>query len=244
MKVENLSFGYKEPLAENLSFELPYGLTCLIGPNGSGKSTFLRTIAGLIKPLAGSVFIFEKNCSDINAKDLAKLIAFVPSRFPAETSISVFDFVSLGRIPHTNAFGKLGKHDLESTNFAMEQAEVADFAKRRVNSLSDGEKQRVALARALAQDTQILLMDEPTAFLDYPNRIKLFEFLSEKQKNKICLTSTHELDLARHFASHILQINGHGKVSLSSADKALFQFIQIQEKRHEKPGQTHLNLYE
>jgi iron complex transport system ATP-binding protein len=204
IKTQKLSVGYKRPLVENLSFEIPNGLTCLTGPNGSGKSTLLKTMAGLMKPLAGSIFVFGKDCSVINARDLAKLIAFVPARFPAETNIKVFDFVALGRIPHTNAFGKLEKNDLEKLNSAMEQAEVADFAKRRVNNLSDGEKQRVALARALAQDTKILLMDEPTAFLDYSHRIKLFEFLTEKQKDKICFISTHELDLAKRFTESIL----------------------------------------
>jgi iron complex transport system ATP-binding protein len=202
----SLSIGYEKPLIENLSFEISNGLTCLIGPNGSGKSTLLKTMAGLLKPLAGLISVFGKNYSAINARDLAKLIAFVPARFPVDTNISVFDFVALGRIPHTNAFGKLEKEDLERTNFAMEQAEVADFAKRRVNNLSDGEKQRVALARALAQDTKMLLMDEPTAFLDYPHRIKLFEFLTKEQKDKACLVSTHELDLAKHFAESILQV--------------------------------------
>jgi len=208
LKIKDLSIGYEKPLAENLSFELSNGLTCLIGPNGSGKSTLLKTLAGLIKPLAGTISIFGKDCSAINSRELAKLIAFVPARFPEETNISVFDFVALGRVPHTNAFGKLDKKDLERTGFAMEQAEVADFTKRRVNSLSDGEKQRVALARALAQDTKILLMDEPTAFLDYPHRIKLFEFLT-KEKNKTCLVSTHELDFAKRFSSDILQIGGN-----------------------------------
>jgi len=206
MVASGLAIGYKKPLVENLSFEISNGLTCLTGPNGSGKSTLLKTMAGLIKPLAGSIFIFGKDCSTINARDLAKLIAFVPARFPAETNIKVFDFVALGRIPHTNAFGKLEQTDLEKINSAMERAEVADFAKRRVNSLSDGEKQRVALARALAQDTKILLMDEPTAFLDYAHRIKLFEFLTEKQKDKIHLISTHELDLAKRFTESILAI--------------------------------------
>jgi len=205
IKIQKLSVGYKKPLIENLSFEISDGLTCLIGPNGSGKSTLLKTMAGLIKPLAGSIFVFEKDCSTISGMDLAKLIAFVPARFPAETNIKVFDFVALGRIPHTNAFGKLEKNDLEKVNSAMEQAEVADFAKRRVSSLSDGEKQRVALARALAQDTKILLMDEPTAFLDYSHRIKLFEFLT-KTKDKIHLVSTHELDLAKRFTESILNI--------------------------------------
>jgi len=208
IKIQKLSIGYKKPLVENLSFEISNGLTCLIGPNGSGKSTLLKTMAGLIKPLAGSIFVFGKDSSSISARDLAKLIAFVPARFPAETNIKVFDFVALGRIPHTNAFGKLEKNDLEKINSAMEQAEVADFTKRRVNSLSDGEKQRVALARALAQDTKILLMDEPTAFLDYSHRIKLFEFLTEKQKDKIHLVSTHELDLAKRFTESVLNIQG------------------------------------
>jgi len=107
MVANGLTIGYKKPLVENLSFEISNGLTCLIGPNGSGKSTLLKTMAGLIKPLAGSISVFGKDCSTINARDLAKLIAFVPSRFPAETNIKVFDFVALGRIPHTNAFGKL-----------------------------------------------------------------------------------------------------------------------------------------
>ncbi|MDR2594949.1 MAG: ABC transporter ATP-binding protein [Fibromonadaceae bacterium] len=209
IKTQKLSVGYKKPLVENLSFEISSGLTCLIGPNGSGKSTLLKTMAGLMKPLAGSIFVFGKDYSSISGVDLAKLIAFVPARFPAETNIKVFDFVALGRIPHTNAFGKLEKNDLEKVNFAMEQAEVADFAKRRVNSLSDGEKQRVALARALAQDTKILLMDEPTAFLDYQHRIKLFEFLT-KTKDKIHLVSTHELDLATRFTGSVLDIEGQG----------------------------------
>ncbi|MCL1955886.1 MAG: ABC transporter ATP-binding protein [Fibromonadales bacterium] len=206
IKTQKLSVGYKKPLVENLSFEISSGLTCLIGPNGSGKSTLLKTMAGLIKPLAGSIFVFGKDYSTINAMDLAKLIAFVPARFPAETNIKVFDFVALGRIPHTNAFGKLEKSDLEKVNYAMEQAEVAHFAKRRVSSLSDGEKQRVALAKALAQDTKILLMDEPTAFLDYEHRIKLFEFLTE-MKNKIHLVSTHELDLAKRFTGNVLDLH-------------------------------------
>jgi iron complex transport system ATP-binding protein len=201
-----LSVGYKRPLVENLSFEIFNGLTCLTGPNGSGKSTLLKTMAGLMKPLAGSIFVFGKDCSAINSRDLAKLVAFVPARFPTETNIKVFDFVALGRIPHTNAFGKLEKNDLDKLNYAMEHAEVADFAKHRVNNLSDGEKQRVALARALAQDTKILLMDEPTAFLDYSHRIKLFEFLTEKQKDKICFVSTHELDLAKRFTGSILEL--------------------------------------
>ncbi|MCL1957919.1 MAG: ABC transporter ATP-binding protein [Fibromonadales bacterium] len=207
IKTQKLSVGYKKPLVENLSFEISSGLTCLIGPNGSGKSTLLKTMAGLMKPLAGSIFVFGKDCSEISGVDLAKLIAFVPARFPAETNIKVFDFVALGRIPHTNAFGKLEKSDLEKVNFAMEQAEVDGFAERRVNSLSDGEKQRVALARALAQDTKILLMDEPTAFLDYQHRVKLFEFLT-KTKDKVHLVSTHELDLAARFTKNILNIEG------------------------------------
>jgi len=206
IKTQKLSVGYKKPLVDNLSFEIFGGLTCLIGPNGSGKSTLLKTMAGLIKPLAGSIFVFGKDCSTIESRDLAKLIAFVPARFPAETDIKVFDFVALGRIPHTNAFGKLEKNDLEKINSAMEQAEIDGFAKRRVNSLSDGEKQRVALARALAQDTKILLMDEPTAFLDYSHRIKLFEFLTE-MKEKIHLVSTHELDLATRFTESVLHLH-------------------------------------
>lgn len=200
LSISRLTIGYKKPLIENLSFEFSNGLTCLIGPNGSGKSTLLKTLAGLQRPLAGTVSVFGKDCFAINAKELAKLIAFVPSRFPADANISVFDFVALGRIPHTNAFGKLEKCDLEKINFAMEQAEAACFAKRRINGLSDGERQRVALARALAQDTKVLLMDEPTAFLDYSHRIKLFEFLRQK-RDKICLISTHELDLAEKFAN-------------------------------------------
>jgi iron complex transport system ATP-binding protein len=206
----SLSIGYEKPLAENLSFEIDGGLACLIGPNGSGKSTLLKTMAGLIKPLAGSISVMGQNYLNISQRDLAKLIAFVPARFPEEASISVFDFVALGRIPHTGVFGKLEKRDAEMVNASMELAEAASFAKRRVNSLSDGERQRVALARALAQDTKILLMDEPTAFLDYQSRIWLFELLRDRiclASKKTALVSTHELDLAKRLASDILQIS-------------------------------------
>jgi len=225
IKFTSLSIGYKKPLTENLSLEIPEDVTCLIGPNGSGKSTLLKTIAGLIKPLAGSISVFGKNCSTINKRDLAKLVAFVPSRFPSEANISVFDFVALGRIPHTKTLGKLEKRDLEKVNFAMEQAEVANFAKRRVNNISDGEKQRVSLARMLAQDTKILLLDEPTAFLDYPHRIRLFEFLKNLCTDKTCLISTHELDLAKKYAKNILQINGKGNAYLNSAENTVVEWV-------------------
>ena len=197
LAANGLSIGYKKPIVENLSFELQSGLTCLIGPNGSGKSTLLKTIAGLIKPLAGQIPVLD-----------AKSIAFVPANFPAETNIRVFDFVALGRSPHTNSFGKLEKKDIDIIDSVMEQTETTRFAKFRVNSLSDGEKQRVALARALAQDTKILLMDEPTAFLDYSHRIKLFEFLKKKTKeeNMTVLLSTHELDFAERYADKIISI--------------------------------------
>jgi len=194
---------------ENLSFEMAGGeLICLIGPNGSGKSTFLKTIAGLLSPLAGKISVFERDSSKIGANELAKSIAFVPAGFPAEINIRVFDFVALGRVPHTNAFGKLEKKDLDITNFAMEQTETANFARFRVNNLSDGEKQRVALARALAQDTKILLLDEPTAFLDYSHRIKLFEFLKKatREKGIAVMVSTHELDFAKRYSDRILQL--------------------------------------
>jgi len=197
LAANGLSIGYKKPIVENLSFELQSGLTCLIGPNGSGKSTLLKTIAGLIKPLAGQIPVLD-----------AKSIAFVPANFPAETNIRVFDFVALGRSPHTNSFGKLEKKDIDIIDSVMEQTETTRFAKFRVNSLSDGEKQRVALARALAQDTKILLMDEPTAFLDYSHRIKLFEFLKKKTREEgmTVLVSTHELDFAERYADKIISI--------------------------------------
>jgi iron complex transport system ATP-binding protein len=203
-----LSIGYKKPFIENLFFEMSDGeLICLIGPNGSGKSTFLKTIAGLLKPLAGQISVFEKNRSEIGTNELAKLIAFVPSNFPAETNIRTFDFVSLGRSPYTNIFGKLEKKDIDIVNLVMGQTETAKFASFRVNSLSDGEKQRVALARAIAQDTKILLMDEPTAFLDYQHRVKLFEFLKKtaKEKGIAVMVSTHELDFAERYSDRILQ---------------------------------------
>jgi len=195
-----VSIGYKKPIVQNLSFELHSGLTCLIGPNGSGKSTLLKTIAGLIKPLAGTLPTFD-----------AKTIAFVPANFPAETNIKVFDFVALGRSPHTNAFGKLEQKDIDIINSAMEQTETTHFAKLRVNGLSDGEKQRVALARALAQSTKILLMDEPTAFLDHSHRVKLFEFLKKKasEEGMAVLLSTHELNFAEQYADKILEFSSN-----------------------------------
>ncbi|GHV12118.1 ABC transporter ATP-binding protein [Fibrobacterales bacterium] len=216
---KNLSVGYAFPLASNLSFNFDEGdFIALIGRNGSGKSTFLKTIAGLIKPLCGNITVSGENISAIPPRKLAKQIAFVPAAFPSEVNIKVFDFIALGRTPHTNIFDRITSRDLEIINTAINCLELTEFSNRRVNFLSDGQRGRVSLARALAQDTDILLLDEPTAFLDYPSRIKLFKFLTQlttphsalRTGGKTILISTHELDLAKKFSKKILQFTGDG----------------------------------
>lgn len=198
IKCENLSIGYgARVIQHDLSFTLPDGeLVALLGANGCGKSTLLRTIAGLQPSLKGA---YSPAANE-------KTVALVLTERLSVESATVRDVVAMGRYPYTSFLGTLTSSDHRIVNEAMEQVGVADLADSFYNDHSDGEKQRILIAKALAQQTPVILLDEPTAHLDLPSRIKTLNLLRDitHTQNKTILISTHELELAMHVADKVL----------------------------------------
>ena len=199
ISLQDISIGYSAPVVSAIDAELVSGsFTCLVGRNGSGKSTLLKTIAGLIKPISGQM-------------SNSHSVGIVLTGFPALQNTSVFELVSYGRIPHQNLFAKLRESDRKAIEDALETVGMAAFSERMVNQLSDGEKQKVMIARALAQGTDVLLLDEPSAFLDYPSKRVLMQLLSDlaHHQRRTILLSTHDVELAKQYADCIWHIADH-----------------------------------
>ncbi|WP_029278185.1 ABC transporter ATP-binding protein [Pedobacter borealis] len=180
-------------------------LICLLGPNGCGKSTLLRTISGLQHPLKGEIELEGKNIKQLRPAQVAKKISLVLTDNVRSGNLDVYSLISLGRYPHSGWLGVLTASDKQIINQAVEATGTGEFLGRKVDSLSDGECQKVMLARAMAQDTPLIILDEPTAHLDLPSRIQLMRLLHQlaKETNKAILLSTHELDLALQVADQI-----------------------------------------
>jgi len=212
IQIKNLDIGYKnetkiKSFALNcINIEANSGeLIALVGKNGSGKSTLLRTLACLQPAVNGEIRFNEIQSNKLNNKQLAQLLCFVYAENVNIHKLTVFDFISLGRFPHTNWFGVLKMPDIEIINNAMQSVGIAKLATKYINQISDGEQQRAMIARALAQDTQIIMLDEPTAFLDLENKYHLVELLRRlaHEKKKTIIFSTHDLNTALSRADKI-----------------------------------------
>ncbi len=194
-----LKGGEKNVVHEQLDLVLYAGeVTCLLGLNGAGKSTLLRTLCGFQPPLAGEVYLMGKRLADYSQMQFSLTVGVVLTEKTNAGGITVFDLVSLGRHPYTDFFGRLKPADREVIHAAMEAVGIAHKANRYVSELSDGERQKVMIAKTLAQECPVILLDEPTAFLDVSSRIEimaLLHTLAAGQK-KAVLLSTHDLDLA------------------------------------------------
>lgn len=216
LTASSLSIGYLQPpsmLSQNLKLDLYGGeLVCLLGPNGVGKSTLMRTLCGLQTPLQGSIEVMGNQLSDLSSKDRAKYFAIVLTERLQLGPFSVRDLVSLGRHPYTGGFGRLSPHDQDVIEWAMQCTDIAAIQARHVNELSDGQVQRVMIARALAQEPQLLFLDEPTAFLDLPGRVEVVKLLKNlaRSTQKAILMSTHDLDLALSVADRIWLLGKQG----------------------------------
>lgn len=186
-------------IAQQISAQLSEAsLTALVGVNGAGKSTLLRTLTGEQKALEGALTLHGKALNDYSRGERARQIAVVLTQSVEAPQMLAEEVVALGRLPYTNLMGSLKTADLEVVNHAICVTGITHLRQRRIGSLSDGERQRVMLAKALAQETPFILMDEPTAFLDYPSRTETFMLLRKlaHEERKSILLSTHDLDLA------------------------------------------------
>lgn len=173
-------------------------LTALIGRNGAGKSTLLRALAAIDTPHSGAVVIDSHPLHSLTAEERARLIAFVSTQRVRIANLSCQDVVAIGRAPYTNWLGRMQEQDLEIVSSALEAVGMTDFALRSIDSLSDGECQRIMIARALAQQTPVILLDEPTAFLDIPTRFEICRLLADlaHSSGKTIIFSTHDIDAA------------------------------------------------
>ena len=234
IKISGGKIGYKEPLLQIDELEISAGtLTALIGKNGSGKSTFLKTLCGSIPSLGGNFRIADRSLDSIKESESSKLIAFVGSTQPAIPYLKVIDYVLLGRSPYTGILGRYQKKDQLAAEEAIELFNLSVKMDRGLIELSDGERQLASFARAFAQDTPVILMDEPTAFLDYGNKRSLLSILKKAtlHSHKCVIISTHDLDLCVEESIGILGINGSlNQLKLYpqgiSKDEMLRQFFQ------------------
>lgn len=204
LKTENLTIGYASKkvetiVASNINMALQRGqLIGLVGANGIGKSTFLRTLTNVQNKLSGSVFLNKQNLDTFTQIDLAKTMSLVLTEKIASKNLSVFELVSLGRQPYTNWVGNLSETDLEVVSRALKQTNIETLKDKKCYELSDGQLQKGMIARALAQDTDLIILDEPTTHLDMYHKAYILKLLQKlvKETNKTILFSSHEIDLA------------------------------------------------
>ena len=208
--LQSLSIGYSHKvIAADINAQIKGGeLTCLIGRNGTGKATLMRTLAGFLKPLGGSALLDGRDVDRLSPAERSHLISVVLTDRVDIDGMRVKDLVSVGRQPYTGFFGKMSSDDEEVVSRAIADVGMTDFAGRQVNSLSDGERQKVMIAKALAQQTPVILLDEPTAFLDYPSKKEMFQMLSQlcHEQGKAALVSTHDLDIALPIADSVIEM--------------------------------------
>ena len=211
IQLEALTLGYgQQILLDHVSANLNGGgLIALLGRNGSGKSTLLRATAGLGTIKSGRILLAGKDLAELQPEELARTVSFVTTEKVRIPNLKCRDVVALGRAPYTNWVGRLQPQDREIVAKSLALLDMSAYAERTMDQMSDGECQRIMIARALAQDTPIILLDDPTSFLDLPNRYELgilLQKLAHKQ-NKCILFSTHELDIALTLCDSIALID-------------------------------------
>ena len=213
----------------------------VIGPNGSGKTSLIHVLSGILKPLSGSIILENKELSEFRDQERARHIAVVPQSAQLPPAFTVFESVALGRTPHLSWLGRMGAHDLDIVQYALQSSQVAHLSDRRINELSGGERQRVFLARALAQDCPILLLDEPTAHLDLHHQVSLLSLVRRlaHEKSLAVLVAMHDLNLAALYTDRlILLVEGHVRASGSPIEVLTTENLQ---NAYQVPLQVHTN---
>ncbi len=256
LSVKDLTIGYRhkkniKTVAKSINISLQQGkLTCLMGPNGIGKSTLIKTVTGVLPPLSGEVIIGSQNINALNYLQKAQTISVVLTDKPAAGYMNVRDLISLGRFPYTNWQNSFSNNDVEIVDSAIQAVGLVDQASMPLGELSDGNFQKAIIGRALAQDTAILVLDEPTIHLDVNNKtivIKLLRKLS-REANKSILMSTHDLELAMSFADKLWLFSEDSIIEGLPEDLALngsiYQVFSESNKNpeDENPGLDHVEF--
>lgn len=221
--LSHLSVGYKvgHTVVSDINLTLQSGqLACLIGENGVGKSTLLKTLTGFLPKLEGSLLLDGKDISEFSQRALARQISIVLTQKPDVQNLTVEEIIGLGRSPYTGFFGKLHANDQQIVDESIIAVGIEKLKNRMIQTLSDGERQKVMIAKALTQQTPIIFLDEPTAFLDFSSKVETFQLLQRMahEMGKLVLLSTHDLELAVRFSDTLLQVNGDGLRTVSNEE--------------------------
>lgn len=214
LQLKNIDIGFHSKLFSIPEMELKNGkLYTLIGKNGAGKSTLFQSLLKQVKVLKGEVILQSNNINNLSINNLAKYISFVSSRFDGVQHLNVYDYIALGRSPYTNLIGTLSPQDHTLIASMIEKLGITALQHKDTTQLSDGERQICAIAKALVQQTPILLLDEPSAFLDYANRIKILVLLKKLAKElQLCIIqSSHDLELSLEYSDEFLVIDDKTK---------------------------------
>lgn len=216
----SVGYGHRQVLTD-VNLSLPRGsLISLMGANGTGKSTLLRTLCGFLKPLEGRVLIEGADLSKLSATEVARRVSIVLTERTDVQGLTSAELVAMGRAPYTGFLGRLHPADKMAVRQAMEAVGIEGLSCRKVGRLSDGEQQKVMIAKALAQATPVVLLDEPTAFLDYPSKVMLMKTLRTlaQHEGKTILLTTHDIELAARLSDMLLEIRGQQIVRATSAE--------------------------
>ena len=227
IQIESLTTGYRSKnnvtvVAHDINATINGGeLTCLLGPNGAGKSTLLRTLSAFLPPVKGEITIMGRNLRDFSDRELAKTIGVVLTEKTDLRNMTVEDLIGLGRSPYTGFWGTLHKQDREIVDRAIEMVGIEPLRGRMIHTLSDGERQKVMIAKALAQETPVIFLDEPTAFLDFPSKVEIMQLLHNLSRTtgKTIFLSTHDLELALQISDTIWLLDREKGVMIGTPEQ-------------------------
>lgn len=195
-------------------------LTCLIGENGAGKSTLLRTLSGFLPPVSGEIILLGKPLRSYGERALSTIIGVVLTEKTNLQNMTVEELVGMGRSPYTGFWGRLSAEDRRKVGESLEMVGITGLRGRMVQTLSDGERQKVMIAKALAQETPVIFLDEPTAFLDYPSKVEILRLLGRLSRDfgKTIFLSTHDLELALRVADRVWLMSKPGRLQTGSPE--------------------------
>ncbi|MBN3173806.1 Fe(3+) dicitrate ABC transporter ATP-binding protein FecE [Pectobacterium brasiliense] len=243
LTTQNLTAGYgNKRILDGLSLSLPAGkITALLGPNGCGKSTLLKCFAKLLTPESGAIQLNGKPLSAFSARQLSRHLALLPQQHLTPEGITVRDMVAYGRSPWLSLWGRLSPDDRQRVQLAMEKTHIVDLADKRLTDLSGGQRQRAFLAMLLAQDTPVVLLDEPTTYLDINHQVELMKLLRElNQAGKTVVTVLHDLNQASRYCDHLVMLSGGRVMAQGSPHEVmkpalLQQVFSIDAEIHAEP---------
>lgn len=207
---DKLEIAYDDTvIVKKLDMKIPRGkITSIIGPNGCGKSTVLKAVGRILKAKSGTVYLNGEMINCLSTKEIAKQMAILPQTPTAPSGLTVNELVAYGRFPHQKGFGKLTNADRDIVNWALKVTKLTSYAEREVDTLSGGQRQRVWIAMALAQQTELILLDEPTTYLDMAHQMEVLELLHDLNRKEACtiVMVLHDLNLAARFSDYMIAI--------------------------------------